>query len=137
MQPVLQKKISWFLLSALVFLDAFLDVLRGAEGNPLWQPIVNAVGMQNVPLLVPPLLVGFYLIVKVLGRIVTAVDKTPQAEEIILTAFVLVYAVFDAWLLAVDFLNFKLVTDFRLMAIPLTAIGLAYGLWAEKKLKNK
>jgi len=42
---VLSKKTGWIILAILVFLGAFLDVRRGAEGNPLWHPNLNYVGI--------------------------------------------------------------------------------------------
>ncbi|MGC9049238.1 MAG: hypothetical protein ACP5IX_03430, partial [Patescibacteria group bacterium] len=62
-------------------------------------------------------------------------DKTPRSEELVLTILVVVYGVFDVWLITVDFFGFSLITNYRLMIIPLTIIGLLYGLWAQKKLK--
>ena len=136
-EPVLSKKIGWIVLAILVFLDAFLDVIRGVEGNPLWTPIVNIVGIKYVPLLVPFALLLFYLVVKALGWLVEKMDKTPRSEELVLTSLVIVYAVFDIWIISVDFLGFRLISNFRYMIIPLTIIGLGYALLAQKKLGKK
>ncbi|OHA19451.1 MAG: hypothetical protein A3C08_01190 [Candidatus Taylorbacteria bacterium RIFCSPHIGHO2_02_FULL_47_18] len=136
MKPVLSKPVGWILLAILVFSDAFLDVIRGAEGNPLWKPIIDIIGIKMVPLLVPVVLVLLYLAVKILGWIVQKTDKTPKSEELILTVLVVVYGVFDIWLIAVDFFGFTVITDYRLMIIPLTIVGMIYGLWAQKKLKT-
>lgn len=133
-EPILQKKMGWIILAILVFIDAFLDVIRGVEGNPLWMPIVNVIGIRNVPFLVPFVLLLFYLAVKALGRLVEKIDKTPCSEELVLTALVIVYASFDIWLISVDFLGFRLITNFRHMIVPLTIIGLGYALLAQKKL---
>lgn len=130
--PVLSKKIGWIVLAILVFIDAFLDVIRGVEGNPLWIPIVNIIGINNVPFLVPFVLLLFYLAVKALGWLVEKIDKTPRSEELVLTALVVVYAIFDIWLISMDFLGFRLITNFRYMIIPLTIIGLGYALWAQR-----
>ena len=88
-----------------------------------------------VPLLAPVVLALFYFVVKTLGWLVQKIDKTPRSEELILTIVVVVYGIFDVWLIA-RILGFNLITNYRLMIIPLTIIGLVYGLWAQKKLKT-
>lgn len=136
MKPVLSKKVGWILLVALVALDAFLDFITGARGSAFWNPVARFLGIELVPLLAPLVLVIFYLVVKILGGIVAKADKTPRSEELILTTLVVVYGIFDVWLIAVDFLNFTLIENYRLMVIPLTVAGLLYALWAQKKLKS-
>lgn len=136
MKPVLSKKSGWVILALLVFLDSFLDVIRGVEGNPLWKPVVNAIGIKNAPFLVPLVLLLFYLVVKVLGWLVEKTDKTPNSEELVLTALVIAYAVFDIWAISVDFLGFRLIPNFRYMIIPMIILALGYALWAQKKLKK-
>ena len=135
--PVLSKKIGWIVLAILVLIDAFLDVIRGVEGNPLWIPIVKVIGINNVPFLVPFVLLLFYLAVKALGWIVEKADKTPKAEELILTSLVIAYGLFDVWAVSVDFLGFRLIPNFRYMIIPMTIVALGYALWAQKKLGKK
>jgi len=137
MKPVLSKRSGWVILTLLVFLDSFLDVIRGVEGNPLWIPIVNVIGINNVPFLVPFVLLLFYLVVKALGRLVEKTDKTPNSEELVLTALVIAYAVFDVWAISVDFFGFKLIPNFRYMIIPMVILALGYALWAQKRLGNK
>src|SRR3990167_7975268 len=119
MKPILSKPVGWILLAILVFSDAFLDVIRGAEGNPLWKPIIDIIGIKMVPLLVPVVLVLLYLAVKILGWIVQKTDKTPKSEELILTVLVVVCGVFDISLIVVDFFGFTVITHYRLMKIPL------------------
>lgn len=109
--------------------------MRGREGNPLWKPIVDIVGIEKVPFLVPFILILFYFVVKAVGWIIHKTDKTPKSEELVLTALVLIYGIFVVWTIAVDFLNFTLITNFHIMIIPLTIIALGYSLWAQKKLK--
>ena len=135
--PVLSKKAGWISLAVLVLIDAFLDVIRGAEGNPLWIPVINAVGIKNTPFLAPLVLLLFYIAVKALSWLVERADKTPKSEELVLTSLVVVYAVFDIWAISVDFLGFRLIPNFRYMIIPLTIIGLGYALWAQKRLGKK
>lgn len=135
MKPVLSKSVGWALLTSFVFIDAGLDMIRGAEGSPLWNPIANAIGIKMVSLLAPIVLIIFYFAVKIFGWLVQKIDKTPRSEELILTTLVVVYGVFDIWLIAVDFLGFSLITNYRVMVIPLTVAGMLYALWAQKKLK--
>ena len=136
MKPVLSKSTGWILLTALVFIDALLDVvISGGVGSPFWKPIADIFGIKMVPLLAPVVLVIFQFAVKALGRLVQKTDKTPRSEELILTTLVVIYGVFDVWLIA-RILGFNLITNYRLMIIPLTIIGLVYGLWAQKKLKT-
>ena len=136
MKPVLSKSTGWILLTALVFIDALLDVvISGGVGSPFWKPIADIFGIKMVPLLAPVVLVIFYFAVKTLGWLVQKTDKTPRSEELILTTLVVIYGVFDVWLIA-QILGFNLITNYRLMIIPLTIIGLVYGLWAQKKLKT-
>lgn len=136
MKPTLSKKTGWVILAALVFIDAILNVIRGQEGNPLWQPILYKIGIQYTPIFAPLVLIVFYLFIKIISPIVERIDKTPKAEELLLTALVIVYLVFDLWIVSVDFLGFGLIRNFRLMIFPLIAIGLFYAIWAERKLKE-
>ena len=136
MKPVLSKSTGWILLAALVFIDALLDaVISGGKGSPFWKPIADIFEIKMVPLLAPVVLALFYFVVKTLGWLVQKIDKTPRSEELILTIVVVVYGIFDVWLIA-RILGFNLITNYRLMIIPLTIIGLVYGLWAQKKLKT-
>lgn len=137
MKPVLTKKLGWILLTVLLLVDAVLNIIRGFEGNPLWQPIIAKIGINATPILIPLALSIFYPLVKLCGWLVAKVDKTPAAEELVLTCLVIIYAIYDLWVVAVDFLNFSLITNFRLMIIPLIIVGLGYGLWAQKMLKDK
>lgn len=132
MKPILSKKAGWIIITILVFIDAFLDVIRGVEGNPLWKPAVEIIGINNVPFLVPFVLLLFYLVVKGAGWLVEKTDKTQNSEELVLTGLVIAYAIFDIWVVSVDFLGFRLITNFRYMIIPMILIVLGYALWAQK-----
>ena len=133
----LSKKTGWIIFTLLLFVDAFLDVVRGAEGNPLWKPLVARMGINFVPFLVPLILPFFYLLVKMLGWLIHKTDKLPQAEELVLTTLVVVYFVYDLWVTTVDFLGFRLLRDFR-QTIPFLIIAaFAYALSAERQLKRK
>lgn len=137
MNVVFSKKVGWAILAALLFIDAFLTVIRDVEGNPLWQPAVEIIGINAVPLLVPPVLVLFYFVIKGAGWLVKKVDKTPQAEDLLLTSLVLVFFVYDLWVISVDFLGFRLIKSHIHLIPILVAVILAYSLWAERKLKKK
>lgn len=136
-QITLPKKTAWIVFTLLLLADAFLDVIRGAEGNPLWKPVVAAVGISYVPFLVPLVLPFFYLVVKALGWLVRKVDKLPQAEEIILTTLVVVYFVYDLWVIAADFFSFRLIRNHYQVVPLLMVAGFAYALWAEWSLKRE
>jgi len=136
--PVFSKTTGWSILAALVILDALLDVLF-AEGKGLesvfWEPIARLIGVSNPLFLVPLVLIAFFVCVKILALVVGKIDKTPMAEELMLSILVVVYGVFDILLL---FVYLSGVQIFRspLQLIPvLIVIGIAYGWWAENRLK--
>ena len=72
-------------LIILVYIDAILDIIRGKEGNPLWIPIIERFGMNIVLFLAIFVILLFYFAVKIISPIVTKIDKTPYAKEILLT----------------------------------------------------
>jgi len=133
----LSKKAAWILIAILVYIDAILDIIRGREGNPLWIPFVEKFGIYVVLFLAPFVVLLFYFALKVFARLVAKVDKTPFAEEILLTALVVVYALFDLWIISVDFLDFRMIKNFRYTIPFLIAGGLIYALWAQSKVKKK
>lgn len=81
-------------------------------------------------------LIIFYLVVKGTTWLVIKVDKTPMAEELILTTLVLAYFVFDLWVISVDFLGFRLIKNHYYLTPVLVIIVLIYSLWAEHSLKK-
>lgn len=133
----LPKKLAWVIFTLLLFTDAFLDVIRGAEGNPLWKPVVEVIGIKSVPLLVPLALIFFYLVVKAVSWFVKKVDKFPEAEDVILSTLVVVYGVFVLWVIAVDFFGFRLIHNHYQMTPVLVVIALAYALGAEYVIKHR
>jgi hypothetical protein len=135
MKPVFSKRIGLILLTGLVFFDAFLDWITGARGTPFWNPVAKFFGIKT-PLLAPLVVIIIFFAVKLVGWFVQKTDKTPKSEELVLTTFIVVYGFFDIWLIAVNFLNFTLIRDHRLLIIPLIIIGWLYSSWAQKKLKN-
>ncbi len=138
---VLSKKIGWSILVFLVILDALLDVIfaqgRGLQ-SPIWSPIANFLGISNPLFMTPLVIIIFYFAVKGGAWLARKIDKIQnKTEELVLTILVLVYGVFDLWLILVYFFNFRLFKS-HLYLIPILAvIGIAYELWAEKRLKQK
>ncbi len=119
------------MLAMLLLLDTIFDVLRGTQGNPLYKPIENAFGIQVFPLLVPLALVFFYIVVKAFAWLVVKIDNTPHCEEILLTAFVLIFTAHDIWVFSADYLGFRLIKSFYHMIPVYIVLGLGYALWAE------
>lgn len=132
----LSKRVGWIIFVALLFADAFIDMIRGVEGNPLWVPLVNLIGINYVPILVPLILPLYYFALKLLSRVVTRVDKVPHAEEILLTSLVVIYSVFDLWLVASGFFGFRLIRSFYQTIPVLIVAGFAYALLAEHLVKK-
>ncbi len=140
-KPVLSKTWGWIILSILVILDALLDVIfakgKGLE-SPVWKPIATLLGVSNPLFLTPFVLALFYFVVKIGAWLTKKVDKIPvKAEELVLTALVIVYGVFVLWLMSVYFFNFGLFKSHFYLIPILIIIGIAYSLWAENRLKNK
>ncbi len=140
-KPVLSKTWAWIILICLVILDAFLDVIfaegKGLE-SPIWKPIANLLGVSNPLFLTPIVLILFYFGVKGGAWLSKKVDKIPtQAEELVLTTLVIVYGVFDLWLISVYFFNFTLFKNHFYLIPILIIIGITYSWWAENKLKKR
>ena len=134
----LSKGIAWTVIIILVYLDAFLDILAGrGMDNPLWTPVVDKFGSYSVLLLAIVVLAVFYILVKVLSKIVYSIDKTPHAEEILLSALTVVYALFDLWLISVNFFGFSAIKNYRYTIPFLIVAGLIYALWAEHTVKKR
>ncbi len=133
---VLSRKAGWIILTILVFVDGFLTIIRGAEGNPLWKPVIDYIGIPYTFIFVPFVLLLFYFAIKGGGRIIEKVDKTPKAEELLLTTLVLVYFVFDLWVISVDFFGFRMIKNHYYFIPVLIIVALTYSLWAERYLKR-
>ncbi|MDP3027874.1 MAG: hypothetical protein Q8N63_09295 [Nanoarchaeota archaeon] len=137
---VLSKTWGWIILIGLVILDALLDVIfakgKGLE-SPIWKPIANLLGVSNPLFLTPLVLILFYLVVKGGAWLTKKTDKIEvKSEELVLTTLVIVYGVFDLWLISVYFFNFSLFRNHFYLIPILIIIGIAYSWWAEKKLKK-
>ena len=86
----------------------------------------------------PFILVIFYFAVKGGAWLAKKVDKiSVKAEELVLTTLVIVYGVFDLWLILVYFFNFSLFRNHYYLIPVLIIIGTSYSWWAENKLKSK
>ena len=134
---VLSKTAGFIILGLLLLIDTIFDVLRGTQGNPLFNPIENTFGINAFPLLVPFALVFFYGVIKIVAWIVLKIEKVPNMEEILLTTLVIIFFVHDMWVFSVDYLNFSLIRDYHKMIPIYIIIGLAYSTWAERSLKRK
>jgi len=135
---VLSKKVGWTIIIFLVLLDAILDIKGGGKGNLLWQPIMDLLGITNSFILIPIALFFLYLIVKLGAWLTRKVDKVKEkSEELVLTALVLAYAVFDIWVILVKFFGFNLIKSHYQLAPVLIVIVLVYSVWAERKLKKQ
>ncbi len=139
-KAVLPKNLAWGILIFFVFLDAFLDLIfaegKGIESNIL-KPIADLFGINNPVFLTPFVLLIFFVFVKFLAFFIEKIDKIPKAEELVLTTFVLVYGIFDLWLISVYFFDFKLFRNYFYLIPILILAGAVYEWWAEKKLKGK
>ena len=134
---ILTKRQGLAVLFILLLIDTLFDVIRGTQGNPIFKPIENSFGIWVFPFLVPFVVVFFYAVVKFFGRVVYKIDKTPHADEILLTALAVIFAVHDIWVFSLDFLGFSLIKDFRHMIPVYIVAGLAYALWIEHRMRKK
>jgi hypothetical protein len=134
----LSKKAAWILIAILVYIDAILDLIMGkGQANPLWIPVIARFGSYSVLFLAPIVIILIYFCIKIISPIVAKIDKTPFAEEILITTFAVVYGLFDLWLISVDFFGFSLIRNYRYTIPFLIVGGLIYSLWAERKVKRK
>ena len=139
-KPVLSKTWAWIILIGLVVLDASLDVIF-AEGKGLGSnilgPIADLFRITNPIFLTPLVLIIFYFVVKAGAWLTKKIDKIPvKTEELVLTVLVIVYGIFDLWLISVYFFNFRLFKSHLYLIPILIVIGIAYSWWAENKLKK-
>ena len=139
-KAVLSRKTGWIILAILVILDASLDLIfTGGAGlqSLVWKPISNFLKINNPLFLTPFVLIIFYFGIKGGAWLARKVDKVSiKSEELVLTALVLVYGLFDLWLILVYFFNFSLFKSHYYLIPILIVIVLIYSLWAEKKLKE-
>jgi hypothetical protein len=139
-KPFLPGVWGWIILIGLVVLDASLDFIfaegKGLE-SPIWKPMANLLGVNNPILLTPFVLLTFFIVVKIVSFLEQKIEMVPNAEELVLTILVIVYAVFDLWLIMAYLFDFRLFKSHLYLIPLLIVIGIAYGWWAENKLKKK
>ena len=139
-KPVLSKIWGWIILIALVLLDAILDIIfakgSGVQSG-IWKPITNLLGINNPILLTPIVFVLFYFVVKGGAWLAKKIDKvTIKAEELVLTTLVIIYGIFDIWLISFYLFDFRLFKSHYYLIPILILVGIIYEWWAEKKLKK-
>ncbi|MBS3065795.1 hypothetical protein J4229_01990 [Candidatus Pacearchaeota archaeon] len=139
-KEVLSKKAAWIILIVLVLLDAFLDLIfaegKGASAG-IWKPISTTLGIDNPIFLTPFVLILFFVLVKAAAFLARKIDRVPcSSEELVLTTLVLVYGLFDIWLLSVYLFSFGLFRNQFYLIPILIVVGIAYEWWADNRLKR-
>lgn len=126
----LPKRIGWPLLVFLVFWDAFITYRGGRESNPLWQPLVEAFGINTLWLLAVVALAIFYAAVKAFGWY--AKRTYPEGEELVLTTLVVAFATYDLYItFLLSYYGF-LGSRSHYYIIPVLIVPvLAYNVWFE------
>jgi len=136
---VLSKLWAWIFLVLLALLDSFLDMFfAGNSGlkSFFWQPIADLTRIKYAPLMVPFLLIIFFIVVKFGAFLEKKIEKVNKAEELILTTLVVAYGVFNLWLILVYLFGFSLFRNHLYLIPVLIVIATAYAWWAENKLKK-
>ena len=140
MKAFLSKKVGWIILICLVVLDAFLDVVF-AHGSglqsPIWKPVADLLRINNPIFLTPLVLILFYFFVKAGAWLVRREGKIRvKTEELVLTTLVIVYTIFDLWLILVYLFDFRLFKNHFYLIPILIVVGIIYNQWAETKLRR-
>ncbi|MBU3923471.1 MAG: hypothetical protein KJ592_00985 [Nanoarchaeota archaeon] len=136
---VLSKSWAWIILLGLAVLDASLDMIfANSQGlqSSFWKPIADFFGIQSAIFGVPLLLLIFLVAVKIGAFLEEKIEGVLYAEELVLTTLVIVYGLFDLWLVLVYFFNFNLFRNHFYLIPLLIVVGVAYSWWAEKRLKR-
>ncbi len=130
---VLNWKTGWLMLVFLVFWDAFLTFNKGAEGNPLWQPVVQTFGINALWLLGVIVLAIFYGFTLVAGKYTEQKEHYTHGKEIVLTNLVIAFASYDAYLtFLLHYLGY-FGTNSHYAIIPIIAVPvLLYNIWIER-----
>ncbi len=128
----LSKRIGWPVLISLVFWDAFVTFIRGREGNPLWKPIVETLGLNSLWFLAAAVIVLFYFVTKAVGWYVKNYERFPHGEEVVLTSLVIAFATYDLYItFLLPYYGF-LGSQSHYYVIPVLIIPvLVYNLWLE------
>jgi len=137
---ILSKFWAWIILVMLAILDSSLDMIfSDSQGlqNFFWKPIADFFGIQYAILGVPLLLIAFFIVIKIGAFLEKKIEKVQYAEELVLTTLVIVYGLFDLWLILVHFFNFTLIKNHFYLIPIFIVIGIIYSWLAEKKIRNK
>jgi len=137
LKVVLSKFWAWIILVGLAVLDASLDMIfANSQGlqSSFWKPIADFFGMQSAIWGVPLLLIVFFVAVKIGAFLEEKIEKVRYAEELVLTTLVILYGLFDLWLILVYFFDFGLFRNHFYLIPIFIVVGTAYSWWAEKKL---
>lgn len=135
----LPKRIGWTILIFLVYWDAFITYIRGgAEGNPLWKPLVDAFGPNALWFLAALVLAVIYMVVKTAGWYEKRSGDFPQGEKIVLTTITIAFGTYDAYItFLLPYFGF-LGSGSHYAIIPLLLITvLVYNIMAECKRRQR
>lgn len=95
--------------------------------NHIFKPIADLLGITNPIFLTPIVLILFYFVVKAGAWLSKKIDKVPiKNEELVLTTLVIVYGIFDLWLILVYFFNFSLLPNHFYLIPVLIIVGIVY-----------
>ncbi len=138
-RAVLSKLWAWIILAVLALVDTFIDMIfannSGLQGF-FWNPVARLFGIKYAPLAVPLVLGIFWIIAKLGALLESRMEKTPMAEELVLTTMVIGYGLFDLWLVLVYGFGFSLFSS-HLQLIPIIVVAASVYAWlAEKELKK-
>jgi len=139
-RAVLPKLWAWIFLVLLALLDSFLDMFFAANSGLksfFWQPIAEFTGIKYAPLIVPFLLIIFFILVKFGAFLEKKIEKVNKAEELILTTLVVTYGLFNIWLISVYLFKFSLFRNPLYLIPVLIVVAMAYAWWAERILKKE
>ncbi|MBI2579685.1 MAG: hypothetical protein HYW27_02170 [Candidatus Aenigmarchaeota archaeon] len=132
----LPKFVAWPVLIFLVFWDAFITYRGGREGNPLWQPAVEALGINALWLLAVLVLALFYAATKIVGMYTKRTYS--DGEDLVLTTFVIAFATYDLYItFLLPYYGF-LGSRSHYYVIPVLIVPvLIYNLWFEYRKRRE
>ncbi len=139
-RAVLPKLWAWIFLLLLALLDSFLDMFFAANSGLksfFWQPIAEFTGIKYAPLMVPFLLIIFFILVKLCAFLEKKIENVNKAEELVLTTLVVAYGLFNLWLILVYLFKFSLFRNPIHLIPALVVVAMAYAWWAERILKKE
>ena len=135
----LPHKIGWSILVFLVFWDGLITFLRGkGEGNPIWKPFVDSLGIHVIWVLAIGVLALFYFVVRIVGWYSEKHEGFPDGRGIVITSIVIAYGTLDLYLTLVfpyiGYLGFK--NHYILIPIILAPVFI-YNIWLEYLKRKK